>query len=317
LPQERAPPRIVFAGTPEFAVPSLVAVAQSGAQITRVLTQPDRPAGRGRRLAASPVKRAAEERGLTVAQPESLPRHADGADWLPPQAPDLMIVVAYGLLLPPWMLKWPLVACVNVHASLLPRWRGAAPIQHAILAGDAETGVCLMRMDEGLDTGPVYDRRGTPIGSREMAGQLHDRLARLGADLLADALPGILDRSLEATPQDDSTSTHAPKINKADGRLDWREPAQALARRVRAFNPWPVAFATMSDGRRLRILDATALPATAGASPGDIVAAGRGGIDVMTADGVLRLERVQPPSSRVMDAEAYLAAHAVDRVRFV
>ncbi|MBN1241040.1 MAG: methionyl-tRNA formyltransferase [Gammaproteobacteria bacterium] len=317
MPPDRPPPRIVFAGTPDFAVPALVALADGGAAIELVLTQPDRPAGRGRRVTAPPVKQAALERGLDVAQPGFLPKRAESAGWLTRSRPDVVVVVAYGLLLPAWMLEWPRAGCVNVHASLLPRWRGAAPIQHAILAGDAETGVSLMRMEAGLDTGPVYAARQTPIGAHETGGTLHDRLARLGARLLADELPRILDGSLEAVPQDDSRSTHAPKIDKADGLLDWRQPAAALERRVRAFNPWPVAFARTAEGRTLRIFEASLLPDAPGASPGDIVAADRDGIDVKTGDGVLRLERVQPPSSRVMDAGAYLAAHSMDGVRFV
>ena len=208
---------------------------------------------------------------------------------------------------------------MNVHASLLPRWRGAAPIQHAILAGDPVTGVSLMQMDRGLDTGAVYATRSTPIGPRDTAGDLHDRLARLGAGLAAEALPGVLGGSLRAVPQDEAAATYAPKIDKADARLDWRRPADELVRRVRAYHPWSIAFAELSDGRILRVHAAAALPdaETRGAAPGHILAAARSGIDVATASGVLRLERVQPPSSRPMDAAAYLAAHTLEGLEFV
>ncbi|HEX7079798.1 MAG TPA: methionyl-tRNA formyltransferase [Gammaproteobacteria bacterium] len=314
-------PRIVFAGTPDFAVPSLRALAASGAEIPLVLTQPDRPAGRGRRLSPPPVKRAAAELGLRVAQPEALSDASAPEAWgLADERPDLMLVVAYGLLLPRWARDWPRLGCVNVHASLLPRWRGAAPIQHAILGGDAVTGVTLMRIEAGLDSGPIYAARETPIGADETAGELHDRLAELGAALAAETLPRILAGTIEPIPQDDTAKTYAPKLDKRDARLDWRAPAIDLARRVRAFNPWPVAYTVADDGRVIRILAAAARPAAPEAeriAPGRIVAAGRDGIDVATGEGVLRLLRIQPPSSRVMDAAAYLAAHRLDGVTFV
>jgi len=313
--------RIAFAGTPAFAVPALEAIVASGASVPLVLTQPDRPAGRGRRLTPPPVKEVALAHGLPVAQPRSLADPDLVGEWgLDTRPPDLLVVVAYGLLLPKWVLDWPVRGCVNLHASLLPRWRGAAPIQHAILAGDDETGVSLMRMDAGLDTGPVYRSRRVLIEPTQTAGDLHDRLAALGAELLAEALPALLRGELEPVPQDDALATYAPKIAKADARLDFRKPAARLAREVRAYQPWPVSYAEDRDGRVLRVHAAEALPAPADAAdvrPGRIVAAGRGGIDVKTGDGVLRLLRVQPPSSRAMDAAAYLAAHSVDGVEFV
>jgi methionyl-tRNA formyltransferase len=334
---------VAFAGTPEFAVPTLRALAAAGAQVSVVLTQPDRPAGRGRRLAPPAVKRAALELGLEVRQPSSLREPDVAADWGP--RPDLLVVVAYGLLLPGWVLRWPAHGCINVHASLLPRWRGAAPIQRALLAGDAETGVSIMRIEAGLDTGAVYSREATPIGPAETAGDLHDRLAGLGARLALEALPGVLDGTLRPVPQDERAATYAPKIDKAEAKLDWREDAAALARRIRAFNPWPVAVATLADGRQLRVwraeaapsmtaLDAPAAPGSrpepagrasghgdpagvTSAAPGTIVGLGRAGIDVATGDGTLRLREVQPPSGRVMDAAAYLAAHSLDRAVFI
>jgi methionyl-tRNA formyltransferase len=309
-----APIRIVFAGTPEFAVPTLRRLHARGADLRLVLTQPDRPAGRGRKSAGSPVKRAAEALGLTVAQPSAL--RDPGLLSSFGAAPDVVVVVAYGQLFPGWMLAWPGVACINLHASLLPRWRGAAPIQYAILAGDAETGVSVMRMEAGLDRGPVYATAAVAVEPDESAGQLHERLAVLGADLLADVLPRIREGGLKPTPQDDSRASYAPKVGKSDARLDWELAADRLARQVRAYNPWPVAETRMADGRRLRVWRARALPAAAPGQPGTVIRAGPAGIDVATGDGLLRLEQVQPASSKVMDAGAYLAAHRLDGVRF-
>ena len=306
-------PRIAFAGTPAFAVPTLKAIAAAGSQVPLVLTQPDRPAGRGRRLTASPVKELALTLGLPLSQPESLRAPAEP----PGERPDLMVVIAYGLLLPRQWLDWPRLGCINLHASLLPRWRGAAPIQRAVLAGDAETGISVMQMDVGLDTGPVHLTRATPIGAREPAGQLHDRLAALAAAALLDALPAVLAGTSVPVPQQAARATVAPKISKDEARLDWREPAVQLERRVRAFDPWPVAETYLNDGRRLRVFEAAAIAGGPPAPAGTVVAAGRTGIDVATGDGVLRLLRIQPPSGRVMDAEAYLAAHSLAGAAFV
>jgi methionyl-tRNA formyltransferase len=307
--------KIAFAGTPEFAVPVLERLCAGGALVDPVLTQPDRPAGRGRVPTASPVKHAAAARGLRIEQPERL---ADPSqlERLGPR-PDLLVVVAYGLLLPQWALDWPRIAAVNLHASLLPRWRGASPIQQAILAGDAHTGVSLMRMTAGLDRGPVYAAAETPIEPRETAGALHDRLAVLGADLLAEALPDLVAGSLVPRPQNEAAACYARKIEKADAQLDWHAPAAVLARRVRAFNPWPVAESALSDGRRLRIHAAEPIDAESAEPPGTIVAMSPRGIDVATGAGTLRLERVQPPSGRVMDVAAYLAGQRLDGVTFV
>ncbi len=230
--------RIVFAGTPEFAVPCLRAAARHQ-EVVAVYTQPDRPAGRGRGLMASPVKLEAIERGIPVFQPETL-RDPAAQEQLRALQPDLMVVVAYGLILPRAVLEIPTHGCWNVHASLLPRWRGAAPIQRAIEAGDAETGVCLMQMEAGLDTGPVLLSQKTPISDSDTGGQLHDRLAELGAQVLADGL-GLLRAGLKPVPQPQPEAgvTYAHKLDKAQARLDWNEDATALARRVRAFNPWP------------------------------------------------------------------------------
>jgi len=312
----RASPNIAFAGTPEFALPCLRALVASGARIPLVLTQPDRPAGRGRKVTASPVKDFALTLGLRIAQPASLrePARLPGFD----ERPDLLVVIAYGLLLPPALLEWPRLGCINLHASILPRWRGAAPIQRAVLAGDATTGVSVMQMDSGLDTGAVHLVRSMPIGREDTAGALHDRLAALAAEALSAALPDLLAGRSVATPQQAGLATLAPKIVKAEAALDWHSSALELERKVRAFNPWPVAEAKLVDGRRLRVWQAAVLePGPPPAGAGQIVAASKAGIDVATGAGILRLQRVQPPSGRVMDVEAYLAAHSLDGAVFV
>ena len=298
--------RIVFAGTPEFAVPSLRAAAQRG-EVVAAYTQPDRPAGRGRGLQASPVKLEALQRGIPVLQPETL-RTELSRDALRALQPDLMVVVAYGLLLPQSILDIPKFGCWNVHASLLPRWRGAAPIQRAIEAGDTETGVCLMQMEKGLDTGPVLLSQRLAIGAEETAGQLHDRLAVLGAQVLADGL-GLLRAGMKpvAVPQPGEGATYAHKLDKAEARLDWRQPADVLARKVRAYQPWPVAEAQLA-GERVRIHAAEALPLAHDAAPGTVLLARREGIDVACGDGALRLTRVQREGGRPVAVADYLNA---------
>jgi len=298
--------RIVFAGTPEFAVPSLRAAARHH-EVVAVYTQPDRPAGRGRGLTPSPVKLEAVARGIPVYQPETL-RTPEAQAQLRALEPDLMVVVAYGLILPRKVLAIPTHGCWNVHASLLPRWRGAAPIQRAIEAGDAETGVCLMQMEAGLDTGPVLLAQTTAIGEQETGGQLHDRLAELGATALSDGL-GLLRVGLTPVPwkQPEEGVTYAHKLDKAEARLDWAEPAAALARRVRAFVPWPVAEATLA-GERVRIHGAVALDETHDRPPGSLLRASREGIDVACGQGVLRLRVLQREGGKVITAADYLNA---------
>ncbi|TDK27203.1 methionyl-tRNA formyltransferase [Luteimonas aestuarii] len=298
--------RIVFAGTPEFAVPSLHA-AHAGGEIVGVYTQPDRPAGRGRGLQAAPVKRAAEALGIPVLQPETL-RSVDARAALRALQPDLMVVVAYGLLLPQSVLDIPVHGCWNVHASLLPRWRGAAPIQRAIEAGDTETGVCLMQMEKGLDTGPVLLSQATPIAAEDTGGRLHDRLSMLGAEVLAEGLALLREGRLPAPrAQPDEGVTYAHKLDKAEARLDWSQPARVLADKVRAFDPWPVAEAEVAD-ERLRIHAAEASPVAHSAMPGTVLAASRAGIDIASGDGVLRLLRVQRAGGKVITAGDYLNA---------
>ena len=298
--------RIVFAGTPDFAVPCLRAAAQRH-EVVAVYTQPDRPAGRGRGLTPSPVKLEAIARGLPVLQPESL-RKPESQQALRDLAADLLVVVAYGLILPQAVLDIPTQGCWNVHASLLPRWRGAAPIQRAIEAGDAETGVCLMRMEAGLDTGPVLMSKAIPIGADETGGQLHDRLSELGAQVLADGL-GLLRAGLVpvAQAQPDEGATYARKLDKAEARLDWCRPAAELARKVRAFEPWPVAEAQVA-GERLRIHGAVALDAAHAATPGTLLAATRAGLDIACGEGVLRLRVIQRDGGKAITAADYLNA---------
>jgi methionyl-tRNA formyltransferase len=311
------PLRLVFAGTPEFAVPCLSALIGAGYEIAAVYTQPDRPAGRGRRLHQSPVKTLALAHGIPVCQPLSLKRdpgaRAELRDW----GADLMVVVAYGLILPVSVLETPRLGCINVHASLLPRWRGAAPIQRAVLAGDPVTGVCIMGMEAGLDTGPVYLRRELQLDSGETGGSLHDKLASLGAQALIEALPGIADGSLVPQPQDPALATYAHKLDKAEAQIDWGQPAPAIERQVRAFDPWPVAQTSL-QGETLRIWAAQVVDgAGPGAAPGEVVAADKTGIAVATGAGALLITRLQPPGKRPMAAADFLNARRLDGLRFV
>ena len=298
--------RIVFAGTPEFAVPSLRAAA-SRDEVVAVYTQPDRPAGRGRGLQASKIKLEAIQRGIPVLQPESLKSQL-ARDALRALKPDLLVVVAYGLILPQSILDIPTHGGWNVHASLLPRWRGAAPIQRAIEAGDSETGVCLMQMAKGLDTGPVLLSQRIAIGAHETGGQLHDRLAELGAQTLADGL-GLLRAGMRPVPQPQPAIgvTYAHKLDKAEARLDWSQPADVLARKVRAFNPWPIAEAELA-GERVRIHDAIALPLAHAVAPGSLLLAGREGIDIACGDGALRIRVLQREGGKAITAADYLNA---------
>ncbi len=298
--------RIIFAGTPDFAVPSLRAAAQRN-EIVAVYTQPDRPAGRGRGLTASPVKLEAIKRGIPVLQPESLKSEL-ARDALRALNPDLMIVVAYGLILPQAVLDIPAYGCWNVHASLLPRWRGAAPIQRAIEAGDTQTGVCLMQMEKGLDTGPVLLKQAIAIGEHDTGGQLHERLAQLGAQTLADGL-GLLRADMRPAkqPQSEAGLTYAHKLDKAEARLDWTQPAVVLVNKVRAFNPWPIAEAELA-GERIRIHGAVALPLAHGRPAGDVLMAGRDGIDVACGDGALRIRVLQRDGGKAITAADYLNA---------
>jgi methionyl-tRNA formyltransferase len=297
---------VAFAGTPDFALPAIDAVAASRHRIVVAYTQPDRPAGRGRKLAASPVRQRALALGLPVEQPRSL-RDPDAQAGLARYAPDVMLVVAYGLLLPQPVLDTPRLGCLNIHGSLLPRWRGAAPVARAIEAGDARTGVCIMRMEAGLDTGPVLRCTETAIGPRENAGELQSRLAVAGAALAVEALDAIAAGDVVATAQDETRATYARKLDKSEARLDWREPALVLERRVRAFNPWPVAEAVV-EGAQIRLFEAQVVATGSTAPPGTILTADAAGIVVMTGDQALALLRVQHPGRRVISAAEFAGA---------
>jgi methionyl-tRNA formyltransferase len=273
-------------------------------------TQPDRPAGRGQQVTAGPVKRCALEHGIPVEQPTTL-RDPATLDRLRGWSADVIVVVAYGLLLPAEALQAARLGCVNIHASLLPRWRGAAPIHRAILAGDAQTGVAIMRMEEGLDTGPVLSERATAIGERDTSATLHDRLAALGAQALLDVLPGLAAGTISARAQSLDGVTYASKIRKEEARIDWSKQAAEIDRQVRAFNPWPIAETSL-HGQQLRVWEAMPIDIQHEAQSGAVVAASDAGIDVATGAGCLRLTRVQLAGRKAMPAAEFLRAHGVD-----
>lgn len=296
--------RVIFAGTPEFAALALRAILDAGHQVPLVLTQPDRPAGRGMTMSASPVKQLALAAGIEVFQPLTL-KDAAAQERVRAAGADVMVVAAYGLILPQAVLDMPPLGCVNIHASLLPRWRGAAPIQRAILAGDAETGVCIMQMEAGLDTGPVLLSEAVPIAADDTSATLHDKLAALGARLVVDALARL---PLPAQPQSETGLTYAAKIEKAEAVLDWRLPAAVLARCIRAFNPFPGAFSSL-DGNQLKVWRAE-VTAERG-EPGVILAVDKFGIVVACGEGALRLTELQKAGGKRLPVQQFLAGTPV------
>lgn len=298
---------IIFAGTPHFAVPSLQALINSSHRVMAVYTQPDRPAGRGREITSSPVKILAQSAQLPIYQPQTL-RDAQQQKQLRELNADVMIVVAYGLILPREILEIPRLGCINVHASLLPRWRGAAPIQHSILAGDEKTGVTIMQMNEGLDTGDILSQKSCEINSTETSGDLYERLATMGAELLLKTLAEIENKNISPQPQDNQHATHAPKIQKKDAQLNWHLPAENLARAVRAYNPVPIAF-TIFNGQPLRIWQAIALPEKHTTKPGTLIRASKDGIDVAAKENILRILQLQMPGKTPQSAADFFHAY--------
>lgn len=313
------PKRVVFMGTPEFAVPSLRALVEhappaklwaTGLDIVGVVTRPDKPAGRGRQIIASPVKQFAAKHGIPIYQPGPL-RRPEALKLLQSLDPEVIIVAAFGQILPPEVLELPRRCCVNVHASLLPRWRGASPIAAAILAGDTETGVTFMQMEEGLDTGPIIAQRATPIGANETAGELTDRLAELGAQLLVEILPYWLADGASTREQDEAQATMTRPLKKGDGRLDWSRPAEELARQVRAYSPWPGAFTTW-QGARVKILRAHAVLAEENGAPGTSHRAtgnSAAWLEICCGQGALALYVIQLEGKRALPIGDVLRGH--------
>ena len=312
----KQPLKIIFAGTPDFSVPPLKALIDSPHEVVAVYTQPDRPAGRGRKLTPSPVKACALEHNIPVYQPEKLRELEDQQSLIDLQA-DLMVVVAYGIILPKVILDAPRLGCFNIHASLLPRWRGAAPIQRSILAGDAETGITIMQMDVGLDTGDMLLKKTCPIADHDTGSSLHDRLSVLGAEALMEILPAIANEALQPEKQDDSLANYAEKLQKAEAIIDWTKSAREIKAQVNAFNAWPVAQTPIDlkqDGKSqmMRIWNAQLTDGVvSNGLPGKVLNCNKQGIDVATGEGVLRLMKIQMPGKKPMDVPAFVNANDI------
>lgn len=304
--------RIIFAGTPDFAANALSALIKSEHQIVAVYTQPDRPAGRGRKLRASPVKEVALENDIPVLQPDNL-KEAETQEVLRSFNADVMIVAAYGLILPQVVLDIPRLGCLNIHASLLPRWRGAAPIQRAIAAGDTKSGITIMQMNAGLDTGDILQLSSCPITEDDSGGTLHDRLAEIGAKAILETLHNLDRDKINPVAQDDMLATYAHKLNKKEAQINWQLSAVEIERLIRAFNPWPVAY-TRFDETTLRIWQAQALTldsnTNANSKPGTVLSCDKKGIDISCGEGTLRLLKLQPSGSKAMDVAAFMNGHA-------
>lgn len=300
--------RVVFLGTPAFSVPVLATLLDAGYEVAGVFTQPDRPAGRGQRPTAPPVKKFAQERGLAVYQPASLRRDPQARQQLAALAPDVIIVAAYGLLVPPEVLGLPPLGCLNVHPSLLPRYRGASPVAAAILNGDPVTGVTIMKLDEGMDTGPIVAQRETPIGPDETADALTARLFQMGADLLLEVLPRWGRGELEARPQDEARATVTRRLEREDGHIDWAQPADRIARQVRAYHPWPGTF-TYWRGKLLKVLPPVRAEMDIAAAPGQVVALPGGGVGIGAGQGALAVRQLQMEGRRALSIPEFLLGY--------
>jgi len=300
--------RVIFAGTPDFAASALSALIESDHEIVAVYTQPDRPAGRGRKLRASPVKELALENDIPVLQPENL-KKTETQDVLRAFNADVMVVAAYGLILPQVVLDIPRLGCLNIHASLLPRWRGAAPIQRAIAAGDKESGITIMQMNAGLDTGDILQLYTCPITAKDSGGDLHDRLAEIGANAIIKVLNDLDGDNTNPIKQDDSLATYAHKLDKKEALINWQSSATEIERLIRAFNPWPVAFTYIND-KTLRIWQAQVLTENSDLEAGTIIACDKKGIDISCGEGTLRLLKLQPSGSKAMDVASFMNGHA-------
>lgn len=296
--------RIIFAGTPDFAARHLDALLSSAHQVVGVFTQPDRPAGRGKKLMPSPVKVLAQQHNLPVFQPASL-RAAENQQLIADLEADVMVVVAYGLILPKAVLEMPRLGCINVHGSLLPRWRGAAPIQRSLWAGDEETGVTIMQMDVGLDTGDMLYKLACPITAQDTSASLYDKLAQLGPQGLLETLAQLAEGRAQPQVQNEALVTYAEKLSKEEAKLDWSLPAAQLERCIRAFNPWPMSY-FLIDEQPVKVWQASVIPASGGKTPGTIIEANKQGIQVATAEGVLNLEILQPAGKKAMSAQDLL-----------
>ena len=302
--------RIVFMGTPDFAVASLEKLIYSGCEIAAVVTQPDRPRGRGKKLTPPPVKERALEAGLRVLQPERV-KDSGFIEALKALSPDIIIVVAYGQILPEEIINLPAMGCINVHASLLPKYRGAAPINWCIINGESRTGVTTMYMDKGMDTGDILLQRETEIGEDETAGELHDRLAVLGADLLLETLEGIQRKEVERKAQDHSAATYAPQLDRETGRVDWNSDAKSIYNLIRGTNPWPGCY-TVYKGERMKLWEAKVLEQKSRGTAGKVLEAGHGGMLVQAGSGTLLVTKIQMPSSRVMTVDEYLRGNSLE-----
>ena len=301
--------RIIFAGTPDFAAHNLKALLTTEHTICAIYTQPDRPAGRGRKLTTSAVKQVALDNNITIEQPESFKQQSDKDTLIAYQA-DLIIVVAYGLILPQAILDAPPLGCINIHASLLPRWRGAAPIQRAILAGDNKTGICIMQMEAGLDTGPILTQVQCSINDDDTSQQLHDRLAQLGGEILLNSLPKLTTLQAQAENQHHELSTYAKKIQKTEANIDWKNTAKAIVRQVHAFNPWPIAQ-TQWKQKTFRVWSAEEIDAPHSSTPGQVIRVDKNGIDIACGQGLLRVTEVQLAGKRVMPVNDFLNANVL------